>query len=134
MSVSNTWSDEEIPFADYVIAALRTPEEAERAVKDLEAGGFRDEDVRLSAPPEEQQGQHKLGTLADTPSPAKRVFTEEGLDQERYEAERQWGHVIVHVRTPHADDVERARAILVAHHAHSIKRVGRWTRENLPEA
>jgi hypothetical protein len=131
----NDYDKGTVPFKDYVIAVLDTPVEAKAAAEALEAGGFATDDVVLSAPlrPNTPESERKQGTLADPPTEAQTILTEEGLDQEQYAMERRRGHVVVQVHTPHREDVDRAHAILVAHQAHTIKRVGTWTRENLPE-
>ena len=133
---SDNHPEEQVPFVEYVVGAIDDRAEAEEAVRTLRADGFAPDDVVLSAPasPGPQARQQEQGTLADAPNTAQRVFTEEGLDQEQFATERQRGRAIIHVHTPHEEDVHRAHAILVAHHAHTLKRVGRWTRENLPEA
>lgn len=135
MRQSEPYAEGKVPFMNYVIAVLDTPEDGQEIVEALEAHGFASTDIALSAPlnqhtPPEQREQ---GTLADPPTTAERLFTEEGLDQAEYAAAREQGHVVIQVHTPESEDVERAHAILVAHQAHTIKRVGTWTRENLPE-
>lgn len=122
------------PFKDYVIAVLDMPEDVQDAMEALTARGFAADDILLSAPvrsgmPESEREQ---GTLADPPTQAESLLTEEGFDQEQYALERRRGHAVIQVRTPHMEDVDRAHAILAAHEAHAIKRVGTWTRENLP--
>jgi hypothetical protein len=113
---------------NYVIAVLDRPEDDQEVVEALKAHGFAPADIVFSAPPVQQE----QGTLADPPTLAERLFTEEGLDQAEYATAREQGHVVIQVHTPESEDVDRAHAILVAHQAHTIKRVGTWTRENLP--
>jgi hypothetical protein len=125
----------EVPFHNYVIAVLDTPEGAQETADALQAGGFAASDIVLSASLDSDtpEFERKQGTLADPPSVSERMLTEEGLDQAEYAAARARGHVVVQVQAPESEDVERAHHILVAHHAHTIKRVGTWTRENLLE-
>lgn len=124
-----------VPFKNYVIAVLDTSEKAQEAAKALEEQGFAAADIVLSAPlhPGAPDSEREQGTLADPPSISQRLFTEEGLDQAEYAEERRRGHVVIQVRTDDSADVERAHETLMAHGAHTIKRVGTWTRENLPE-
>ena len=124
----------EVPFTNYVIAVVNTPEEAKTTEEALRAHGFAPADIVLSAPlkPSTPESEREQGTLADPPTTAQSIFTEEGYHQEEYEAERQRGHVVIQVRTPDAKDVDRAHTVLTEHGAHTIKRVGAWTRENLP--
>jgi hypothetical protein len=134
MKEAEPYAEGKVPFMNYVIAVLDTPEDGQEVAEALKAHGFADADIALSAPlnqhtPPEQQDQ---GTLADPPTTAQRLFTEEGLDQAEYATAREQGHVVIQVHTPESEDVDRAHAILVAHQAHTIKRVGTWTRENLP--
>jgi hypothetical protein len=128
--------DRPVLCIDYVLAVIDDRDDAEQAREDLRQNGFARDDVFLSAPAHPGAGalRRKQGTLADAPGAVRRVFAEEGLDQEQYASERAHGRTIVHVCASRTNDIERARAILVAHSAHTIKRVGRWTRENLPEA
>jgi hypothetical protein len=124
----------EVPFTTYVIAVLDTPAEAKATEEALKAQGFAPADIVLSAPlkPSTPESEREQGTLADPPTTAESIFTEEGYNQEEYEAERRNGHVVIQVRTPDAKDVDRAHKALTEHGAHTIKRVGSWTRENLP--
>ena len=70
----------------------------------------------MSAPlqPSTPESEHQQGTLADPPTQAESLFTEEGLDQEQYAAERRQGHVVIQVQTSKTEDVERAHGVLVA--------------------
>lgn len=134
MTQSEPYAEGKVPFKNYVIAVLDTPEDGQEVAEALKEHGFAAEDIALSAPlnqhtPPEQQEQ---GTLADPPTTAERLFTEEGLDQVEYATAREQGHVVIQVHTPESEDVDRAHAILMAHQAKTIKRVGTWTRENLP--
>ncbi|HEX5157299.1 MAG TPA: hypothetical protein VFW17_08800 [Ktedonobacterales bacterium] len=134
MRQSEPYAEGNAPFMNYVIAVLDTPEDGQEVAEALKAHGFADADIALSSPlnqhtPPEQQEQ---GTLADPPTTTQRLFTEEGLDQAEYATAREQGQVVIQVHTPESEDVERAHAILVAHQARTIKRVGTWTRENLP--
>lgn len=128
------YSKGEVPFGNYVIAVLDTPEQAKAAQEALKKQGFAAADIVLSAPlrPTTPAPEREQGTLADPPTRGERLLTEEGYDQEIYTAERERGHVVIQVRTPDSRDVDIAHRILVAHNAHTIKRVGTWTRENLP--
>lgn len=135
MASSNEYAKGEVPFKNYVIAVLDTPAEADRTADALQAGGFAPTDIVVSSPlrrntPESEREQ---GTLADPPTKTQSVLTEEGLDQDEYATERRNGHVVIQVQAKKDEQVERAHEILVANHAHTIKRVGTWTRENLPE-
>lgn len=129
MRQSEPCAEGKVPFMNYVIAVLDRPEDDQEVVEALRAHGFAPADIVFSAPPEQQE----QGTLADPPTLAERLFTEEGLDQAEYATARERGYVVIQVHTPESEDVDRAHAILVAHQAHTIKRVGTWTRENLPE-
>ena len=62
-----------------------------------------------------------------------KTVSEEGLDQEKYAKERLQCHVVLRITTAGQDQVEQARRVLAAHHAHTIMRVGRWTRETLSD-
>ncbi len=135
MTTSEPYAEGEVPFTNYVIAVLDTPEAAQETADALKARGFAANDIALSAPlrRETPPSQAQQGTLADPPTTGEQVLTEEGLDQAEYATARRDGHVVIQVHTPEDEDVERAHAVLVAQHAHTIKRVGRWTRENLPQ-
>jgi hypothetical protein len=135
MKEAEPYAEGTAPFMNYVIAVLDAPEDGQEVVEALEAHGFPPADIVLSAPLNRSTppAQREQGTLADPPTPAEQLFTEEGLDQAEYATARQQGHVVIQVHTPESEDVERAHAILVAHQAHTIKRVGTWTRENLLE-
>jgi len=135
MKEAEPYAEGKVPFMNYVIAVLDAPEDSQEIVEALKAHGFAAADIVFSAP----LNQHTLparqqqGTLADPPTLAERLFTEDGLDQAEYATARDQGHVVIQVHTPESEDVDRAHAILMAHQAHTIKRVGTWTRENLPE-
>jgi len=135
MKEAELYAEGKVPFMNYVIAVLDTPEDGQEVAVALKSHGFAPADIVLSAPLDRHTppAQREQGTLADPPSPAEQLFTEEGLDQAEYATARQQGHVVIQVHTPEGEDVERAHAILVAHQAHTIKRVGTWTRENLPQ-
>ncbi|HEY7342051.1 MAG TPA: hypothetical protein VH591_14325 [Ktedonobacterales bacterium] len=135
MKEAEPYAEGKVPFMNYVIAVVDTPEDGQEVAVALKAHGFAPADIVLSAPLNQHTppAQREQGTLADPPTPAEQLFTEEGLDQAEYATARQAGHVVIQVHTPESEDVERAHAILVAHQAHTIKRVGTWTRENLPE-
>ncbi|MGE5334934.1 MAG: hypothetical protein ACM3N4_09570 [Nitrososphaerota archaeon] len=124
----------DVPFSNYVIAVLDTPAQAKAAHEALKKQGFAAADIVLSAPlrPSTPEAEREQGTLADPPTRGERLLTEEGYDQELYTTERERGHVVIQVRTPDSRDVDIAHRVLVAHNAHTIKRVGTWTRENLP--
>lgn len=133
---SNQYAKGEVPFDNYVIAVLDAPEDAQETRRALEARGFTATDIAVSAPLHRNtpKSEREQGTLADPPTTGERLLTEEGLDQAEYATERERGHVVIQVKTPELEDVDRAHAVLVAHQAHTIKRVGRWTRENLPNS
>jgi hypothetical protein len=121
---------------NYVMAVIDSPEEAELATGALYAAGFAENAVALS--PEAKvcliplaESPAMRGSLGQPPTQAQEMLTEEGLDHAEYAAARLQCHVVVRVNTAGNAQVEQARRVLVAHHAHSIKRVGRWTRENL---
>ena len=134
MTTSEPYAEGKVPFTNYVIAVLDTPADAEETSDALKAHGFAPADIVLSAPLHEDMpaSQKQQGTLADPPTRAEQVLTEEGLDQAEYATARREGHVVIQVHTPDDDDVDRAHAILTDHNATTIKRVGTWTRENLP--
>jgi hypothetical protein len=125
----------EVPFTNYVIAVLTTLEEAKATEEALRTRGFAPADIVLAAPltPSTPESEREQGTLADPPTTAQGIFTEEGYHQEQYEAERWRGHVVIQVGTPDSKDVDRAHKVLVEHGAHRIMRVGALTRERLPE-
>ena len=125
----------EVPFTNYVIAVLNTPAEAKATEEALKAHGFAPADIVLSAPlkPGTPESEREQGTLADPPTTAQSLFTEEGYNQEEYEAERRRGHVVIQVRTPDDKDVDRAHKALVEHGAHTIMRMGALIRERLPD-
>lgn len=131
---TNQYAKGDVPFKNYVIAVLDTPAGAKAAADALKAGGFAAAAVVVSAPlrHDTPESEREQGTLADPPTTGQSVFTEEGLDQEEYAQERRLGHIVIQVRTPRSEDVDRAHEILINQHAHTIKRVGTWTRENLP--
>jgi hypothetical protein len=133
MTSSELYAQGKVPFTNYVIAVLDTAEEARETAEALKARGFAQTDIVLSAPLGQDTHKSELGTLADPPTPVEQLLTEEGLDQEEYATARRSGHTVIQVYTPEMEDVDRAHAILTTHQAHTIKRVGRWTRENLPE-
>ncbi len=125
-------------FSEYVIAVVDRHEEARRAAAALQAAGFSQDDIVLS--PEAGQSTILLQasegmeeSLAEPPTTGEELFTEEGIDQELYATERAQGHVIVRIHTAKDEQVETARAVLAAHHAHAIRHVGTWTRETLSD-
>ena len=122
--------------ANYVIAVIDSHEEAQRATVALHAVGFANNAVALS--PEAIVCSTPLvkssameGSLGEPPTEAGKLFTEEGLNQEEYAEERLRCHVVLRINTAGHEQVEQARRVLAANHAHTIMRVGRWTRENL---
>jgi len=124
--------------ANYVIAVIDGQQEALRATSALHAAGFSEAAVGLS--PEARACLIPLvnspameGSLGQPPTAAEKLFTEEGLDQEKYAKERLQCHVVLRITTAGQDQVEQARRVLAAHHAHTIMRVGRWTRETLSD-
>ena len=123
-------------FSDYVIGVIDRRSEAKVAAAGLIAAGFEGDDVVLSpeasasAPPL-QPSEGMEGSLAEPPTTAQELFTEEGIDQELYASERAKGHVVVLVRTTADHEVASARDVLAAHHAHAIRRVSKWTSETL---
>ncbi len=135
MTASEPYATGKAPFKNYVIAVLDSPADAREITDALKARGFAPTDIVLSAPLRQNTppAQQEQGTLADPPTTGEQLLTEEGLDQAEYATARRQGHAVIQVRTPDSDDVEHAHAILTAHQAHTIKRVGTWTRENLPE-
>jgi len=134
MKEAEPYAEGKVPFMNYVIAVLDMPEDGQEVVEALRTHGFAPADIVLSSPLNQHTlpSQREQGTLADPPTLAERLFTEEGLDQAEYATARQQGDVVIQVHTPESEDVDRVHAILVAHQAHTIKRVGTWTRENLP--
>ncbi len=124
--------------ANYVIAVIDSHEEAQRVTGALHAVGFADDAVALS--PEVKVCSTPLvkspameGSLGEPPTEAEKLFAEEGLNQEEYAEERLRCHVVLRINTAGHEQVEQARRVLAAHHAHTIMRVGRWTRENLSD-
>ena len=124
--------------ANYVIAVIDNHEEAQRATDALHTIGFAYDAVALS--PEAKACSTPLvksramqGSLGEPPNEAGKLFTEEGLDQEEYAEQRLQCHVVLRINTAGHEQVEQARRVLAAHHAHTIMRVGRWTRENLSD-
>jgi hypothetical protein len=121
---------------NYVMAVIDDHEEAWRATDALYAAGFAYNSVALSP-----EVRVCLTPLADSPSMARslgepptqiqEMLTEEGLDHAQYALARLQCHVVLRVNASGHAQVEEARRVLAAHHAHNIKRVGRWTRENL---
>jgi hypothetical protein len=124
--------------ANYVIAVIDSHEEAQRATDALHVVGFAHDAVALS--PEAKACLTPLvkspameGSLGEPPTEAGKLFTEEGLDQEEYAEERLQCHVVLRINTAGHEQVQQARRVLAAHHAHTIMRVGRWTREKLSD-
>ena len=123
---------------NYVIAVIDSPEEAERATDALHAAGFAHDAVALS--PEAKvcvtplaESPAMEGSLGAPATQAQGLLTEEGLDHEEYAEARLQCHVVLRVNTAGGAQVEQARRVLATHHAYNIKRVGRWTRENLSD-
>jgi hypothetical protein len=126
-------------FSNYVIAVIEDREEAERAAAALHTAGFAQDAIVLSpevdpraTPLQESEGMEH--SLAEPPTTAEKLFTEEGLDQELYATERARGHVVVRVRTENDTNVESARKELATHHAYAIRHVGKWMGETLSDA
>ncbi len=119
---------------NYVIAVVDTPGAAQEARAALEAEGFAAADIAMSAPlqPSTPESERQQGTLADPPTHAESLFTEEGLDQEQYAAERRQGMSSFRCRRPKRRMSNAPTRFWQTHDAHTIKRVGTWTRENLP--
>jgi hypothetical protein len=120
---------------NYVMAVIDDHEEAWHATEALHAAGFAYNAVALS--PEVKvcstplvQSPAMARSLGEPPTQMQELLTEEGLDHAEYALARLQCHVVLRI-TAKGAQVEEARRVLVAHHAHSIKRVGRWTRENL---
>ncbi len=101
MTTSDQYAQGKVPFTNYVIAVVDTPGAAQKAREALEAEGFAAADIAMSAPlqPSTPESERQQGTLADPPTHAESLFTEEGLDQEQYAAERRQGHVVIQVQT-----------------------------------
>jgi hypothetical protein len=138
MSIHEDYASGTPYSANYVIAVIDGQEEAQRAAGALHAAGFPDAAVGLS--PEVKACLTPLvkspameGSLGEPPTEAEKMFTEEGLDHEKYAKERLQCHVVLRITTAGHEQVEQARRVLAAHHAHTIMRVGRWTRENLSD-
>jgi hypothetical protein len=138
MSIREDYTSDIPHTANYVIAVIDSHEEAQRATDALHAVGFADDAVALS--PEAKACSTPLvkspameGSLGEPPTEAEKLFTEEGLNQEEYAEERLQCHVVLRINTAGHEQVEWARRVLAAHHAHTIMRVGRWTRENLSD-
>jgi hypothetical protein len=124
-----------VPYpTDYLVGAINDPQEAERAVQDLEAAGFAQDDIVLLRAGEVIQNmrvkeQHR-GFFEQMLYPLERWNTQEGLHAGRYEQEALKGHAIVHVYTPEEDQMRRARDILQRHGAHELKHYGKWAIED----
>ncbi len=84
MSTVDSHTNKEVPFTHYVIAVFDERQSADQAVAALRANGWSPDDVLFAtasadaSEPDASQQSHDPGTLADEPSAAERLFTEEG--------------------------------------------------------
>ena len=121
------------PF-NYVMAIIDSDMDANAAVADFRTSGFHAEDVQnLSGP-----ASKELDVECENCNIVHRMIrflwryvTTEGLEYARYEEEGKAGHHILAIHLQQPDQVEKARAILVAHNAHEFDRRGTMT--TLPE-
>lgn len=124
-----------LPYpTDFLVGAISTVQEAERAVADLEAAGFARDDIVVLRPGEvlrnmQIKEQHR-GFFEQMLYPLERWTTQEGLHAGRYEEEALGGHTIVHVYTPEEQQMRRALEILRRHGAHELKHYGKWAIED----
>jgi hypothetical protein len=119
---------------DHVFAAFADPADAQRAVEALRQAGWASHDVTLARPEqvlEEEQAKDQ-SPLVRTLAILRETVGEEGYDAQAYIAHARQGDWILSIKTADREQTDRIRDILVAHHALTIKHVGRWSATNLP--
>ena len=120
---------------NWVVGIIDDPAEAGRAADALRNAGILDDDVMVL------HGQEALD-LAQAKEDAKnpiakviaawgRVSTDPGTAEEEYLDAARQGHSLVNVRAESPEDVQRAREVLLAHHAHHVKHFGKWVNTDL---
>lgn len=119
---------------DHVFAAFPDPAEAQHAVEALRQAAFTAEDITLLRPEDvvENEQAKEENPLTRALAMLRDTVGEEGYDVRAYVAHARQGDRILSVRAANREQADRVRDILVAHHALSIKHVGRWSATNLP--
>lgn len=119
---------------DQVLAAIAEPEEARRAVAALGRAGFADDAIALLSPEDvlRHEREEARSPIARLLAGLRDTVSEDGRHAQAYLSEARLGHWILGVHTSDADQVERAREVLAAHHGIAIKQFGRWTVADLP--
>jgi hypothetical protein len=121
--LQTTW----FPF-DHVMAVVDDAADAAKAVGELKAAGFHAEDIQLL---HGEEAAERLDVTCQHCNLVKHLtrflwsfMTVEGLVLSEYQEEGKAGHQVlgVHVHSP--KDVEKAQAILKAHHARRIEHFG----------
>lgn len=120
---------------NWVVGVIDDAVEADRASVAARAAGFSDDDVLVL---HGQQALDLAKAKEDAMNPLKRlltawgnVSTDPGTAEEEYIEAARNGHSLVNVRAEAPEDVQRAREVLLAHHAHDVKHFGKWVNTDL---
>lgn len=123
---------------NYLIAVIDDRAEAERAAQALSSAGWPENDIRLFpgkiVATQLEQLEERRSLPEKLAADVRHYVSDEGVMAEDYEEDARLGHHILAVYTPDDDQVEQARALLAAHHAHSIEHFGTWVITDLPQA
>jgi hypothetical protein len=113
---------------DYMIAVIDDLAEAEQAEEALWRAGWATEDTRLFRGYEIARhidAIQKRRRIAERIAALAREMTSyESILGEDYQQEVLLGHQILAVYTPGPEQIEQARSLLLAHHAHDIEHFG----------
>jgi hypothetical protein len=116
---------------DYIVSVVDDFDEAERAAEALRKAGFPAADVRLFRSEEIVGALRAIGAhrnvLQRIGAAIQREVTEEGLANKEYDEDAMAGRHILTVMAVEAEEIERARKVLVEHGARRIMHYKRWT-------
>ncbi len=123
---------------NYIVAVIDDRAEAEQAAEALSSAGWPENDIRLFAgqkiAPRLEQIEEQRSLPEKLAADVRHYVSDEGVMAEDYEEDARLGHQILAIYTPDDAKVEQARALLAAHHAHSIEHFGTWVITDLPQA
>lgn len=120
---------------NWVVSIIDDPTEADRAVDALRAAGVPGENIHIlhgqKALDVAQAHEDAKNPIAKLISAWGRASTDPGTAEEEYLDAARQGHSLVNVRAASPEDVQRAREVLLAHHAHHVKHFGKWVSTDL---
>jgi cyclopropane-fatty-acyl-phospholipid synthase len=122
--------------SDRVVGIIDDVAEAQRALRDLKAAGFRADEIRVLTG---ENGAHRLDVKGDEHGPLAHMVRSiqnflgnyEIQHATIYEQELLAGHFGIGVTARDIEDRDKVRKIFKAHHGHFINYYGRWTMEKL---